>query len=107
MRLKAGQEADAPAGLAKIEAAKKDGSWSSYDGVDSLEVPNDLVLELAANKRAAVNFRAFPPSSRKIILWWIASAKRPMTRAARVAETVRLVAENIRANHWRQPAKRE
>ena len=43
----------------------------------------------------------------RIILWWIVSAKRPMTRAARVAETVRLVAENIRANHWRQPAKRE
>jgi uncharacterized protein YdeI (YjbR/CyaY-like superfamily) len=41
-----------PAGLAKIEAAKNDGSWSSYDGVDSLVVPKDLAAELATNERA-------------------------------------------------------
>lgn len=93
-------------GLAKIEAAKKDGSWSSYDGVDALVVPKDLAAELAGNKQAKEYFAGFPPSSRKIILWWIASAKLPATRAARITETVRLAAENIRANHWRQPGRR-
>lgn len=86
-----------PAGLSKIEAARSDGSWSSYDGVDALMVPKDLAAELGTNSRAKENFARFPPSSRKIILWWIASAKRPATRAARIAETVRLAAENIRA----------
>ena len=85
-----------PAGLAKIAAAKKDGSWSSYD----------LAAELAKSEQARELFAGFPPSSRKIILWWIASAKRPATRAARIAETVRLAARNIRANHWRQPERR-
>lgn len=95
-----------PAGLAKIKAAKNDGSWSSYDSVDSLVVPKDLAAELATNERAKECFAGFPPSSRKIILWWIASAKRPATRAARIAETVRLAAKNLRANHWRQAGKR-
>ncbi|MBC8069133.1 MAG: YdeI/OmpD-associated family protein [Deltaproteobacteria bacterium] len=102
--IKAGQMT--PAGLAKIEAAKQDGSWSSYDGVDSLVVPKDLAAGLAANKTAKRYFAEFPPSSQKIILWWIASAKRPATRAARIAETIRLAAENIRANHWRQNGTR-
>jgi uncharacterized protein YdeI (YjbR/CyaY-like superfamily) len=91
-----------PAGLAKIDAAKADGSWSTYDAVDALVVPKDLATKLAANPRAKTYFAAFPPSSRKIILWWITSAKLPATRAARIAETVRLAAQNLRANHWRQ-----
>ena len=93
------------AGLAKIEAAKKDGSWSSYDGVDALAVPLDLAAALAENRRAKANFEKFPPSSRKIILWWVASAKRTATRDARIGETVRLAAQNIRANHWRERGK--
>jgi uncharacterized protein YdeI (YjbR/CyaY-like superfamily) len=34
-----------------------------------------------------------------MILEWIASAKRPETRAKRITETVKLAAKNIRANH--------
>jgi len=89
------------AGLAKVEAAKKDGSWSSYDDVDALAMPGDLAAALASNAAAKKHFAGFPPSSRKIILWWIASAKRPETRSKRIAETVRLAAKNLRANHWR------
>ncbi len=89
------------AGLAKVEAAKKDGSWSSYDGVDTLSVPKDLTSAFATNAAAKKYFAEFPPSSRKIILWWIACAKRPETRSKRITETVRLAAKNVRANHWR------
>jgi len=91
-----------PAGLAKVEAAQRDGSWSAYDGVEALRVPTDLKRALAAHTAARRHFQAFSPSSKKIILWWIASAKRPETRAKRVAETVRLAAKNLKANHWRQ-----
>lgn len=91
-----------PAGLAKIEQAKADGSWARYDGVETLSVPPDLKRALAANATARKHFGAFSPSSKKIILWWIHSAKKPETRAKRVAETVALAEKNIKANHYRQ-----
>lgn len=93
----------APAGLAVVEAAKADGTWSSYDAIEELTVPDDLTAALLENPTAQAYFEAFPPSSKKNILWWIESAKKAETRAKRVEETVRLAAENIRANHYRQP----
>ncbi len=91
------------AGRAVVERSKVDGSWNAYDAVEALAVPDDLAAALDGNPVAKGYFEAFPPSSKKIILWWIESAKRPETRARRVEETVRLAAENIRANHYRQP----
>jgi uncharacterized protein YdeI (YjbR/CyaY-like superfamily) len=92
------QDLMTPAGLAKIEAAQANGSWSSYDAADRLEIPADLQQALAPNAAARRHFESFSPSSRKMILWWIASAKRPATRQKRIAETVRLAAQNLRAN---------
>ena len=84
-------------GLAKIEAAKRDGSWSSLDAIENLEVPPDLAAALAANARADEHFGAFTRSAKKVILLWIAGAKRPETRARRVEETVRLAARGLPA----------
>jgi uncharacterized protein YdeI (YjbR/CyaY-like superfamily) len=92
----------APAGLAKVEAAHEDGSWNALDAVEALEIPSDLEAALAANPPAQDYFEAFPRSVKRAILEWIASAKRPETRAKRIEETARLAAENIRANQWRQ-----
>lgn len=91
----------APAGLAKIEAAKADGLWSALDGVEALEIPPDLAEALATNPTAQQYFEAFPRSVKRGILEWIANAKKAETRAKRVEETARLAAENIRANQWR------
>lgn len=91
----------ASAGLAKVEAAKADGSWSALDGVEALEIPPDLAEALAANPTAQQYFEAFPRSVKRSILEWIANAKKTETRARRVEETARLAAENIRANQWR------
>jgi uncharacterized protein YdeI (YjbR/CyaY-like superfamily) len=93
-----------PAGLAKIEAAKADGSWSALDAVESLEVPPDLVAAFAAVPNSAANFEAFPRSTKLAILQWITQAKTAGTRAKRVEETARLAGENIRANQWSPPA---
>jgi uncharacterized protein YdeI (YjbR/CyaY-like superfamily) len=89
----------APAGLATIERAKANGSWSMLDDVENLVEPDDLVAALAANPPAADHWKAFPPSSRRMILWWIGQAKRPETRSARIAETAARAARNERANH--------
>ncbi|PAX07686.1 YdeI/OmpD-associated family protein [Sphingomonas lenta] len=86
------------AGLAKMDAAKRDGSWSKLDAVDALTVPDDLATALDAHPPAAERLAAFPPSVRRGILEWIAQAKRAKTRAMRVEETARLAAENVRAN---------
>jgi uncharacterized protein YdeI (YjbR/CyaY-like superfamily) len=90
------------AGLAKVDAAKKDGTWTMLDGVESLEIPADLAKALKSFAAAAANFDTFPRSAKRGILEWILQAKKPETRAKRIDETARLAAENIRANQWRK-----
>lgn len=90
-----------PAGLAKIEAAKADGSWGALDAVENLEIPPDLAEALAASPAASAYFAAFPRSAKRAILEWIAHAKTDATRAKRIAETARLAEQNQRANQWR------
>lgn len=94
----------APAGLAAIEAAKADGSWSKLDASHALTVPADLARALRAFPNAGARFDAFPPSSRRAILEWIDAAKRPETRARRIEETARLAEDGVRANQPR-PAR--
>lgn len=90
-----------PAGLAKITAAQQDGSWNALDSIEALEIPFDLEQALATNARAKQYFEAFPRSAKRGILEWIANAKKPETRAKRIAETVKLATENKRVNQWR------
>ena len=92
----------APPGLAKVEAAKANGTWNALDAVERLEIPLDLAAALTATPDAAAYFDAFPRSIKRGILEWIAGAKTPETRAKRVSETARLAGENIRANQWRK-----
>ena len=89
------------AGLTKIEAAKKDGSWNALDKVEDLEIPPDLEKALKANSDAWVYFDEFPRSAKRGILEWIMNTKKPETRAKRIAETAEQAAKNIRANQWR------
>ncbi len=87
----------APAGVAAIERAKGNGSWSILDAVERLEVPDDLAAALAARPPAAANFAAFPPSARRMLLAWVVTAVRPETRAARVAEVAERARRDERA----------
>lgn len=85
-------------GLARIEAAKADGSWTLLDDAEALVVPDDLAAALGKNPKARAGWDAFPDSSKKPILFWITSAKRDTTREKRVRETARLAAKGLRAN---------
>lgn len=87
----------APAGLAVIETAKANGSWTALDSVEAFEMPDDLAAAFAKNPKAARNFAAFSPSSRKGYLHWVRQAVRPETRAARIAEVVKCCAANLKA----------
>ncbi len=88
-----------PAGLAKIEAAKADGSWSLLDEVDALIVPPDLEAAFAsAEPQARAAWDGFSKSSRRAILDWLRQARRPETRARRIEETVAMAARGLRAN---------
>ncbi|MBC7441781.1 MAG: YdeI/OmpD-associated family protein [Ramlibacter sp.] len=84
----------APAGITAIEAAKTDGSWTLLDDVEALIMPADLAQALAMDEAALSSFAALPPSTRKQILYWVASAKRPATRTKRIGETVAAAAEH-------------
>lgn len=97
-----------PAGQALITRAQADGSWTALDRAEALEIPKDLLAAFTAAsriasptgrsraRRARANFESFPPGVRKRILWWVMSAKRPQTRAARVAEVARDAARSVR-----------
>ena len=72
-----------PAGLAKVKAAKRDGSWALLKSVEALDVPQDLrrALAVAGMKR----FDALAKSNQRAHLFALVTAKRPDTRAKRVA----------------------
>jgi uncharacterized protein YdeI (YjbR/CyaY-like superfamily) len=86
-------------GLAKIEAAKADGSWTSLDAVEAGIVPPDLARALAANRKAKAFFDASAPSSRKGALHWINNVKSPALRAERIAHVVSRAAKGLRPAH--------
>lgn len=91
----------APAGQRAVQAAKADGSWSALDAVEDLVEPDDLRVRLDADPEARRHWDAFPRSAKRGILEWIVQAKRPATRARRVAETAERAAVGERANQWR------
>jgi uncharacterized protein YdeI (YjbR/CyaY-like superfamily) len=92
-----------PAGLAAIERAKENGSWTLLDDVEQGLVPDDLAAALADHPPAAANFDAFPKSVRRMLLERVAQARRPETRAARISEIATLAARNERA--FQQPTR--
>ena len=86
-----------PAGLAAIEEAKRNGAWTLLDDVENLVVPEDLAEALAAAPPAAATWDAFPRSARRAMLEWVAQARRPATRAERIARIADAAARGQRA----------
>jgi uncharacterized protein YdeI (YjbR/CyaY-like superfamily) len=82
------------AGIDKVERAKQDGSWSFLDDIEAMIIPEDLKKELEKNMRAKENFNQFPNSIKKQILYWIATAKREVTRKKRIKLTLESALRN-------------
>lgn len=85
-----------PAGLAAIEAAKARGTWTLLDAAQALAEPPELAAALDARPAARAAWDGFPPSVRKMALGSIALAKRPQTKAARIAAIVEKAARGER-----------
>jgi uncharacterized protein YdeI (YjbR/CyaY-like superfamily) len=84
-----------PAGLAQVESAKADGRWeAAYEGQKTARVPEDLQDALEANPAAAAFFTTLDSRNRYSIIYRVGEAKKPATRAARIAKYVAMLSEN-------------
>jgi uncharacterized protein YdeI (YjbR/CyaY-like superfamily) len=86
-------------GQALIELARASGTWQVLPDAESSAIPDDLRELLDRNEAARKNFQNFPPSSKRLILEWIVTARKPDTRQRRINQTVTLAEVNIRAHH--------
>jgi len=76
-----------PAGLAEVERARADGRWeAAYEGQRRITIPEDLQRELDARPDAAAFFAGLSSQNRYAILYRLQDAKRPETRARRLAK---------------------
>jgi uncharacterized protein YdeI (YjbR/CyaY-like superfamily) len=85
-------------GEARITAAMADGSWATLDQAEALIMPPDLALAFDADPQARSNYESFPRGAKKQLLTWITTAKRESTRAERIARSVAMAHDNVRAS---------
>ena len=80
-----------PTVQAQVDAAKADGRWAAaYAGQKSATVPDDLAAALAADPQAKAFFETLTGANRYAILYRVHDAKKPGTRAARIAKFVEM-----------------
>lgn len=84
--------------MAQIDAGAK--PVRNRNPKDEIAMPDDLAAALAKNPAAQATFDGFPPSARREYLEWVTEAKRPETRANRLAQAIEWMAEGKR-RHWK------
>jgi uncharacterized protein YdeI (YjbR/CyaY-like superfamily) len=78
-----------PAGLAAFERRHPDRSGTyAYEQRVAAELSPDQLVEFRATPGAWEFFETQPPAYRRTAVWWVVSAKRPETRARRLAQLV-------------------
>ncbi|HYR30639.1 MAG TPA: YdeI/OmpD-associated family protein [Gemmatimonadales bacterium] len=79
-----------PAGVREVHGAKRDGRWiSAYDSPRTIRVSPALRAALNKKPKAKAFFNELAARFRYAILWRVHEAKRPETRARRIADFVR------------------
>lgn len=82
-----------PAGLAEIEKARKDGRWdAAYEPASQAQIPPDLQAALDTHPGAAAFFATVSAQNRYAVLFRIQGAKKPETRARRIAQFAQMLA---------------
>lgn len=83
-----------PAGLMEVERARADGRWdAAYDAQSVATVPPDLQAALDANPKANAFFATLDSRNRYAVLFRTQGAKKPETRAKRIAQFVAMLAK--------------
>lgn len=83
-----------PAGLREIERAKEDGRWdAAYDSWSRATIPDDFKKALSRNKKAQAFFATLNRQNTFAICFRLQAAKKPETRARRIAQFVAMLAE--------------
>jgi uncharacterized protein YdeI (YjbR/CyaY-like superfamily) len=81
-----------PAGIVEVDRAKADGRWeAAAESPKQLTVPDDLQRELDARPEAKAFFAGLKSRNRYAILYGLHDAKRPETRARRLAKFVAML----------------
>jgi uncharacterized protein YdeI (YjbR/CyaY-like superfamily) len=82
-----------PAGLAEVERAQADNRWqTAYAGPATIEMPPELVAALHAHPPAPAMWDILTSANRYAVLYRIATAKRPETRARRIEQCAAMLA---------------
>ena len=80
------------AGQAEIDRAKADGRWdAAYDSPANAKVPDDLMGALQKDPGAKRFFEALDARNRYAILHRLMTAKKPDTRAKRIAAFIEML----------------
>jgi len=83
-----------PAGLAAIEAARKDGRWdAAYHSPGKATVPEDFLKALSKNKKAKAFFETLNKTNLYSIAWRLQTARKPETRARRMKAILQMLAK--------------
>lgn len=88
------------AGLAVIDRAKADGTWTALDDVENGVIPDDLQAAFDAEPGAAATWAGYPRSVTRGALEQLLNAKRPATRAKRIATIMAAIAAGERPFQW-------
>ena len=84
-----------PAGLAQVLKAQQDGRWdAAYEGQGTATVPEDLQRELEKNPEAKAFFATLDGANRYAIMYRLKDAKKPETRARRLAKYIAMLGEH-------------
>jgi uncharacterized protein YdeI (YjbR/CyaY-like superfamily) len=84
-----------PAGLMAVKAAKDSGAWNTWKQVEELTIPSDLEKAINANADARRHWVSYSASRRKAVLYRLAGARRPETRARYIQDIVENMARNL------------
>jgi uncharacterized protein YdeI (YjbR/CyaY-like superfamily) len=83
-----------PAGLEKIESAKKDERWSkAYHPQSSAQLPEDFLREVSKNAKAKVFLKTLNRANVYAIIYRLQTAKKPETRQKRINQFVEMLSK--------------
>jgi uncharacterized protein YdeI (YjbR/CyaY-like superfamily) len=86
-----------PAGLASIDVAKQNGSWTLLDEVEERRLPADLAQAFEQWPAARSHFLSLSRTNQRMLLLGLVLAKRPATRQQRIAAIIALATHSPKA----------